>query len=50
MRGYPSRSTVSAQQPGSAAKAALNDCLHERKAKEAHLAAFVSCSPLFGGH
>ena len=33
--------------PGSAAKAALNDCPHERKAKGAHLAAFVSCIPLF---
>jgi hypothetical protein len=28
------------------AKAALNDCPHERKAKGAHLAAFVSCNPL----
>ncbi len=36
-----------AQHPGSAAKAALNDCPHERKAKGAHLAAFVSCIPLF---
>jgi len=37
------------QHPGSAAKAALNDCPHERKAKGAHLAAFVSCIPLFDG-
>jgi hypothetical protein len=36
-----------AEHPGSAAKAALNDCPHERKAKGAHLAAFVSCNPLF---
>ena len=35
------------EHPGSAAKAALNDCPHERKAKGAHLAAFVSCIPLF---
>ena len=28
-------------------KAALNDCPHERKAEGAHLAAFVSCKPLF---
>ena len=38
-----------AQHPGSAAKAALNDCPHERKAKGAHLAAFVSCIPLLAG-
>ena len=37
------------EHPGSAAKAALNDCPHERKAKGAHLAAFVSCIPLFDG-
>ncbi len=36
------------EHPGSAAKAALNDCPHERKAEGAHLAAFVSCIPLFG--
>ena len=35
------------EHPGSAAKAALNDCPHERKAEGAHLAAFVSCIPLF---
>ena len=35
-----------AQHSGSAAKAALNDCPHERKAKGAHLAAFASCIPL----
>src|SRR5689334_17576128 len=34
---------------GSAAKAALNDCPHERNEKGAHLAAFVSCIPLFDG-
>ena len=43
IRSVPS----SVQHPGSAAKAALNDCPHERKAKGAHLAALVSCSPLF---
>ena len=43
IRSVPS----SVQHPGSAAKAALNDCPHDRKAKGAHLAAFVSCSPLF---
>ena len=37
------------EHPGSAAKAALNDCPHDRKAKGAHLAAFVSCIPLFDG-
>ena len=33
--------------PGFTYKARLNDCPHERKPKGAHLAAFVSCSPLF---
>ncbi len=41
--------SVPVQHPRSAAKAALNDCPHERKAKGAHLAAFVSCSALFDG-
>ena len=40
---------VSVQHPGSAAKAALNDCPHERKAKGALLAAFVGCNPLLYG-
>ena len=39
----------SVQHPGSAAKAALNDCPHGRKAEGAHLAAFVSCIPLLDG-
>ena len=34
---------------GSAAKATLNDCPHERKAKGAHLVAFVSCIRLLSG-
>ena len=34
---------------GSAAKAALNDCPHDRREKGAHLAAFVSCIPLLYG-
>jgi hypothetical protein len=38
-----------AEHRASAAKAALNDCPHERKGKGAHLAAFVSCKPLFDG-
>lgn len=33
--------------PGSAAKAALNDCPHERKAKVAHLAILVGFIALF---
>ena len=37
------------EHPGSAAKAALNDWRHERKAKGALLAAFVGCNPLFCG-
>ncbi len=37
-----------AEHPGSAAKAALNDCPLV-VARGAHLAAFVSCNPLFGG-
>jgi len=47
VRPRVSRVTKPVQHPGSAAKAALNDCPHERKGKGAHLAAFVSCIPLF---
>ena len=44
----PVRPALPVEHPGSAAKAALNDCPHKRKGKGAHLAAFVSCIPLFG--
>ena len=40
---------VSVQHRASPAKAALNDCPHERKAKGALLAAFVGCNPLLYG-
>jgi hypothetical protein len=42
------RSGETAEHSGSAAKAALNDCPRV-VARGAHLAAFVSCIPLFDG-